>query len=377
MKTSLLPQTRLFMIQCLLTMVLAFSFNNAQAQSYGTSETQSHVRQYMSQGQEIELMQKLKLKNAIKQGMKVLALKVEAQANQYNTKLILKLNGQKIETKSIRANSYETVFAVPTLHKNDSLSLKVKGSAYIQKVTATLKSAHSGGGQGGVNQSGVLKAVIRHSSRGTKIHQVKQLIKSQNQVRLQGMKVQKVIVKASSMRGNAKATLLINGSQVGFSQKIPMAMTHMVFDLNSWSQNIIGHDINSIKIKVSGNVTTQMVGIKVNQSGQGGSSDNVSVNINQAIYGSQRLSLASLLPYGSHVNQNKAIESITVVARGKGTIHIAGAGRGQGAIQVQGQTTQSVRVQGHTTLKTLMLRIRATGQKVVIEQVRIKFKRGH
>jgi hypothetical protein len=364
-------------------MILAFSFNNAHAQyhggnqsGYGVEESQAYVGQYMSQGQEIQLMQKLKLKQAVRQGKRVLSLKVAAQANGYNTKLVLKLNGQKIEAKLIGTNSYETVFAVPALVQHDSLSLKVRGSAYIEKVTATLKSTHTGGGQGGVNQNGVLKAVIHKTTQGTKILNVKQLVKSQNQVRLQGMKVKKVVMKASSRRGNAKATLLINGSPVGYSQTIPMSQTRMVFDLNSYSQNIIGQDVRSIQIEVRGKVTTKMVGIKVAQHGQGGYNDSVSVNVNQTIYGSQRLSLASLLPYGSHVNQNKAIEAITIVASGKGMINVAGAGRGQGGVQVQGPTTQSIRVLGHTTLKNLMLRIRATGRKVVIEQVRIKFKRG-
>jgi hypothetical protein len=159
-----------------------------------------------------------------------------------------------------------------------------------------------------------------------------------------------------------------------------MQATRMVFNLDSYSQNVIGQDINSIQIEVRGNVQTKMVGIKVAQqgggNGQGGYNNSVSINVNQTFYGSQRLSLANLVPYGSHVNQNRAIESITIVARGKGIINVAGAGRGQGGIQVQGPTTQSLRVIGHTTLKQLMLRIRATGRKVVIEQVRIKFKGG-
>jgi hypothetical protein len=195
-------------------MILAFSFNNAHAQyqgnwdqgyndynsQQGVEETQSYVGQYMGQGQEIQLMQKLKLMQAIRQGKKVLSLKVAAQANAYNTKLVLKLNGQKIEAKLIGTNSYETVFAVPHLKQYDTLTLKVRGSAYIEKVTATLKTPYSGGGQGqgGINQNGVVKARIHQNTQGVHVHKVKQLVKSQNQVRLRGLKVKKVIMKASS-----------------------------------------------------------------------------------------------------------------------------------------------------------------------------------
>jgi hypothetical protein len=307
---------------------------------------------------------------------------VAAQANQYNTKLVLKLNGQKIEAKLIGTNSYETVFAVPSLQEFDSLSLKIRGSAYIEKVSASLKSQYGGDGndgQGGINQNGVVKAHINQTTQGVHVYKVKQLIKSQNQVRLQGMKVKKVIMKASSLRGNAKATLLINGSPAGYSQIIPMYPTRMVFELSSYSQNIIGQDVRSIQIEVRGKVTTKMVAIKVatNDHGQGGYNNNVLVDVNQTVYGSQRLSLVNLLPYGTHVDRNKKIEAITIVARGRGIINIAGAGRGQGGVQVQGPTTQSIRLSGHTTLNSLKLRIRATGNKVVIQQVRIKFKRGN
>lgn len=394
MKTKLLPQTRLFMIQCLLTMILAFSFNNAHAQyqsdweqgfndyqivnGIGIEETQSYVGQYLSQGDHIQLMQKLKLKQAIRQGKKVLSITVNAQASSYNSKLILKVNGQKIDAQPVSASSYGTVFQVPALLQHDSLAIKVKGSAYVESVSATIKSMHSGGhGQGGINQNGVVKAIVHKVTQGTKVLKVKQLIKSQNRIKLQGLKVKKVIMKASSRRGRGQATLLINGSPVGYSQTVPMGQTRLVFNLGSWSQNIIGQDIRSIQIQVKGNITTKMVGLKLAQNGHGRHNQSISINVNQAFYGSQRLSLASLLPYGSQVNQNKQIEAITIVARGRGMINVAGASRAQGSIQVHGPTTQSIRVSGSTSLRNLKLRVRATGNKIVIEQVRIKFKRGH
>jgi len=242
---------------------------------------------------------------------------------------------------------------------------------------------NQGQGQGGYNsQPQVLKAQIFKQLQGYSKLAVKSLVNDATGVRLQGLEVKKVILKASSRMGRAQAVLLINGMRVGYSQTIPTYETRLVFDLNSWSQNVIGQDVRTIQIEINGNVLAKMVALRVEPShsgsqGQGGYNQNVVVNVNQSFYGSQRVSLSQLTAYGPRIDANKAIEAVTIVARGRGMIHVAGNGQGQGGIQVQGQTTQSIRVFGHTTVRDLMLRIRATGQRVVIEQIRIKFKRGN
>jgi hypothetical protein len=244
-------------------------------------------------------------------------------------------------------------------------------------------NGHGNQGQGGYNnQPQVLKAQIFKQLQGYSKLAVKSLVKNATGARLQGLKVKKVILKASSRRGHAQATLLVNGMRVGYSQTIPTYETRLVFDLNSWSQNVIGQDVRTIQIEINGNVLAKMVGLKVKQNqsggqGQGGYNQNVVVNVNQAFYGSQRVSLSQLTAYGPNINPNKAIEAVTITARGRGMIQVAGSGHRQGGVQVQGPTTQSIRVFGHTTVRDLMLRITATGQKVVIEQIRIKFKRGN
>jgi len=242
---------------------------------------------------------------------------------------------------------------------------------------------HGNQGQGGYNsQPQVLKAQIFKQLQGYSKLAVKSLVSDATGARLQSLEVKKVILKASSRRGNAQATLLINGMRVGYSQTIPTYETRLVFDLNSWSQNVIGQDVRTIQIEINGNVLAKMVGLRVKPThsggqGQGGYNQNVVVKVNQSFYGSQRVSLSQLTAYGPRIDAYKAIEAVTIVARGRGMIHVAGNGQGQGGIQVQGQTTQSIRVFGHTTVGDLMLRIRATGQRVVIEQIRIKFKRGN
>ncbi len=376
MKKDLLSQTRLFMIQCLMTMILAFSFNSAHAQ-YGQNieTTQSHIGQYLSQGSHVQLMQRLRISQGLRAGKELLAIRVIAQSNSYDAKLILKLNGQKIDSKTLSSYSNETILTTPRLQPNDTLSIKVKGSVYVEKILADLKRPSSNQGNGGINQNGVVKVSVRVNSRGTQIHNIKRMIKQNSSVRLQGKKLKKVIIKASSNAGNGQATLLINGYPVGYSQNIPRYASQISFNLNNMGANRFGQGINKVELKIRGNVQIKMVGMKVSQSNNGGGYGNsVAINVNQAFYGSQRISLARLVQNGPRINTTKQIESITITARGRGIINIAGAGRGQGGIQVQGPTTRTLRVMGYTSVRDLMLRIKATRNNLVIEQVRIKFK---
>ena len=287
MKTTLQSQTRLFLIQCLLTMVLAVSFTSAHAQryggghgyggsyggSYGNGHTQgqqvqqikAQVNAYLSQGQEIGVTRLLKLKQKLRQGKKIVSINVKAQSTQYNSKLVLKINGQRVEAKIIGTYLSQTTFKLPKLFPQDVVSLKVKGGAFIKTVSAKVKQKHQGGGQ----QSQLIKAQITHYSMGHATIKVKQAIKQQTGARLQGLKVDKIILKASSQRGRALAQLIINGQKVGYPQQIPMGQTRMVFKLPNYNQNVIGHDIRTIQIEVKGRVQASMVGIKVKQNGYG------------------------------------------------------------------------------------------------------------
>jgi len=296
MKTTLQSQTRLFLIQCLLTMVLAVSFTSAHAQRHGGGygngngggygngngggygngngggygqqqgqQVKAQVNSYLSQGQEIGVTRLLGLKQKIRQGKKIVSITVKAQSTQYNSKLVLKINGQRVEVKIVGTYLSQTTFQLPKLFPQDVVSIKVKGSAFIKIVSAKVKQNH-GGGQ---SQSQVIKARINHYSMGYATIKVKQAIKQQTGTRLQGLKVDKVILKASSQRGRALAQLVINGQKVGYPQQIPMGQTRMVFKLPSYNRNVIGQDIKTIQIDVKGRVEATMVGIKVKQKGYG------------------------------------------------------------------------------------------------------------
>jgi hypothetical protein len=98
-----------------------------------------------------------------------------------------------------------------------------------------------GYGQGGYGQSqpDILRAQINRRVRGQTIIAVKQEVNLATNVRLQGLKALKVIMKASSSQGYGSAQLLINGMRVGYAQTVSRYEDRLVFDLPAYAQNII------------------------------------------------------------------------------------------------------------------------------------------
>lgn len=384
MKVNLLPQVRLFLIQCLMTMLVALPMANANAQhngSFGISglgqqPVTSQVNSYLQHGDQINLNRSLGLQQILRQGQDVLSISVQAQSTSYDSKLVLKLNGQRLQAQTISSYQGSTQFQVPKLQVGDQLVLKVRGGAYIQSVSAQVTSpwGHGPGPGPGHGQVQPIKARIHQQFYGPETLQVRKILKQHTGAQLKGMKIKKVIMKASSLRGRAQATLLINGQPVGYSQTLPTQSTRLVFSLPQYGTNVVGQDIRSIQIQLRGrNMTVKMVGVRaVQQGGHHGGMNSVQIQVGQRFHGSQRISLAQLVGYGQQINMQKEIEAITIVARGHGNIMVAGAGRGRGGISVQGPTTQSLNLMGaYVTGNQLKLRVSGN---LVIQSIRIKFK---
>lgn len=387
MKRSLLPLTRLFMIQCLLTMILAISFNSAHAQRRGGGHNQGgqhpanqsqniQVNQYLYESQKLDLDQLLRVHQHQRQGKEVVGITIKAQSTQYNSKLIVVLNGQRLIASNLNSQMSQTDLMLPSLRGSDKLILKVKGGAFIKAIRVDLQDIYSPGPIPG--QDEVLRAQVNRSYRGISTLPIKALINQSNPGNLQGAKVDKVILKASSLRGRATATLLINGRPVGMPQNISYTQDRLVFDLPNYSANTIGHDINTIQIELRGNVDVKMVGLKVQKRGHGGghgggNSQSVHVQVNRAFSHHALIDLESLLVFGPRINIYAPIQSITIVAEGQGAIHLNALGLPQSHMQVRGVDTQTFRVQGfQTAIKDINLSI--TGRRITIKSMIINFK---
>jgi hypothetical protein len=260
MKVSLLPLTRLFMFQTVLTMVLAIPFSNAHAQrhrpspgpqpapmpapGYGTQEVKKQLNQYLYQGERINLIQSLGLHHELNSGKKLISVSVKAQSTQYNSSLKLIMDGQTIGHAQLTQQMGLKVFNIPAHTAPQKLKLAVVGGAYVKMAKASLSSYGPGPGPGPQPGNGRLRAVLNQHISAQTILPVRRLIKEQNPgVQLRGKKLQKVILKASSRRGRAQAQLLINGMPVGYSQTIPVQESRLVFQLDNYGPNIMGQDV--------------------------------------------------------------------------------------------------------------------------------------
>jgi hypothetical protein len=376
MKVQLLPLTRLFMIQCFLTMLVAMPFADANAQGrpgQGPGRPgqgpvgpgmpapriiETQVNKYIYERDQINVSQELRLA----QGQKILGLIITAQGTSHRSMLGLFAGARLIEEKLLSAHSSQLVYHLPMQTNLNSLVLKVKGGAFISKIGAELDLPV--GPMPGQEQ--IVRAQVNQQYHGQSILPVRQLI-AQTGVQLMGQKVESVILRASSARGQARAQLLINGQAVGVAQIIPMQETRLVFNLPRFAQNIIGQDLRTIQIEVNGNVFVNLVGLRLDQQGY---NQTAQVQVNQRFMSNQRLSLAQVLGHQARIDMQRPIEAITVVAQGHGNIMLAGSGTAQGGIQVQGATTQSVAIHGFASAQDIMMRFSGN---IVIESIRIKF----
>lgn len=232
-----------------------------------------------------------------------------------------------------------------------------------------------GGGYGGQQtQAQTLQAQLRLHTRGHAQIAVMQEVRMATGVSLQGKKLLKVIVKASSMQGHASAQLLIDGMRVGYSKTISRYEDRIVFDVPRYGQNIIGRDIRSVQIALQGNIQTKMVALKVQGSYMGGGQVPrvISMSTYERVRGSQRLSLEQLVGYNRAL-QGQLIQEVTIQAQGQGSIIAVARGQQLGSISVGSRSgMQTIRLYGDVVASDILLRM--TGN-MTVTSVQVKVAR--
>ncbi len=248
--------------------LLTLTSLSAQAQYNGHQSSRAsvvhRVDSYMNHGDVINLERAFARK--LRAGQKIKSIKVVGTSNSRNAKVVLKKYGQKISAVVLSRYSSMNQLSVPSRTGLSGLKIIVKGAVHIQRIVAQVTQGHTGGNNG--NQQ-VIKAQINKMVYGYEKLPVKKLVKQQTGVRLQGKKVKAIVFKAAKTgyrNSYATAQVLINGRPVGPMKTIRSGMTKMSVALPSYQRNIIGQDINSIKLVISGDVQVTMVGIKVKES---------------------------------------------------------------------------------------------------------------
>jgi len=379
MKVLPLSLLRIFLTQVVLTLVLSLTMNDANAQRRGGGQGGNqggngqsnhqqggsllNLNQYMQDKDKIVLSRQMNLAQADK-------LLIKAQSQSWDAKLILVLNQQKIETIQLSQYSSSKTVMLPQMQPSDKLVLKVKGTVFLQSVEAIKTNNQSPG------NADTLVAKLYGQQTGATTLQVKKLINEQNgPASLKGKNVEKVILVASSRRGSAQATLLIDGRAVGYSQTIPQGKTRLVFNLPG-RRNVIGNQINKIQIQIDGRaVTLNKVAVKIKQTAghQGpGMNQAVTINVNRQFLGSQRMSLTQLIGR-PRVDMNAPVKKLVIDVAGHGNIMVNATGGRIGSIIAAGRygsAFETIHVDGSASINQMMLRISG---RVTIKSVKVVF----
>ncbi len=229
------------------------------------------------------------------------------------------------------------------------------------------------------NQQQNEKIVLSHLNInvwGQKSIKVKKLVKDYyGPGLLHGKKLKRIVVKASASSYQSKIALLINGVKVTAVRNLSYYPEKIILDLPSsgyGSSNIIGRDIQTIKLKVKGDVQIKKIVLKLKDRQQ--SRPLVAYNINLGSrYGSaDQINLAQLLQ--AH-NIHKSVQEIRIVAKAhsrKGTLTVLS--RGMGRLDTMhmngrgyGSTQKSIYVGGQAQLSDIKLLARGDIQIQSIE----------
>lgn len=366
---------RVITLQCLLGLMLP-ALTNAQMRSPGhpaPSAITTEVAQlniYMDKRDRINVVKALNLQSRLLQGAKILSLSVTGSSNDFNTKVVLKLNGQKIDTAPLGHYSSERHLKVPgVLSSRDRLVLTPTDNAFISSIKAVVETSITRPMQPApVPGERVLKARVNERVYGHAVLPVRKLVHQASGVNLQGLKIDKVVLRGSSTGryGMARVQLVVNGMTMGMPQTLPLANQRLVFDLPEYAMNVIGHDIQTLQIKVTGDAHIQMVGIKKDTPALPRS---FQAYVGKIVRGSERMSLAQLVSHAPGAHPRMAVESITITARGSGNIMVTNGFSMAGSVQVSrwGSDTQSIAVHG---ARLEDIKLRASGN-MTIESIRV------
>lgn len=341
------------------------------------SSAVANVHMYMDKRDQLDVIRELKIKRDLSMGKKVVSMSVVASSSEYQAKLVLKLNGQRVDAVKLSPYSATYQMQVPShLSAHDQLVLSPTGAAYVSTISAKLSQVSRPPRPQPPGQSQVLRAQLNQYVYGQETLPVKKLISESTGARLAGMKVQSVVLKASSTARHRLATayLMVNNQPVGAPQNLQKgAGSRYVFDLPVYAQNIIGQDIKSLQVVVRGDAHVQMLGLKTGESYGTPSTIPVQAHVNRSFRGSEKVSLEELLYHAPGARTYAPIEAITVVAKGAGNIMLTKRAQVLGSMNFGsfGSKQQAVRLSGNTKISDVELLVSG---RITIESIRIKFK---
>lgn len=372
-------------------MTLPTSSAVAQYHSSQSKMVVHSINKTLRSGTSIDLQRAFAQK--LQAGEQIKSIRLITRSGSYGSSAYLMKWGNIVDSTSLSGSS--KMLSLPQNESMMNMSLKINGSVYVSRIVATVEQSYvdpygdSGYGQGHQGHQGqsdveLIKANINKHTYGVTKLQVKNMIQQMSGINLNGKEVKKVVIKASSNGygyQRASVQLEVNGRKVGQAQSLSSRMQNVVMTLSPYQRNIIGEDIQNIKVVVVGNALVRMVGVKVKEElfdygmGYDNTPDHVVITTQKALFGSQRSILSQLIGYNPSVSFTKTIQKLELVVSGQGSIQLAGAGYQNRSARGAQQGKQSGTItfnlnDGATTVKDLALE---SDGNLTIKKIKITF----
>lgn len=230
----------------------------------------------------------------------------------------------------------------------------------------------------------VLNENLYRDFRGQSQIDLKQVFRDPNR-QFKGMSVESISMVASSSRGRAQAALEINGlSQPADRQTVPPYARQMNFRVDP-QRNVIGRDINSLKIQMRGNVFVESVEIVLKRNSRGGRNEIFEQQVSDFINFEKTYKLRQTLGIGQRHNGKKVqfVEVTGTSPSGNARAQLLIEGRPVGQPQYFSRFQGALRFQlpfGQDVLgddiRGLQIRVSGGGAHVTNLKVAVQSRRG-
>ena len=285
-------------------------------QSYAQSDQviSQRISQSLRMREVRRISELLRLSMSESMDLQASSLTILAQSLRGPAMIVISSRGRLISSQSVRRQLSEVTMLIPPMTSLDELELSVSDDVIIDTVSALVRSSRSQGpGPGRQMQpmSGqMLRLDVRQDIRYSGEIHLKQLVKQQLGLNLEGVQIERIAVEAQVMRGfSASVQVELNGRLVGPVKTINTSQIVTPIPLNS-----IEEVRGSLRLLVRGDVVINQVHIRIGQvrpiQSYGGGRQVERFQVFQEISSGRPLELSRLLPY-----DNRLVSSISIDGR--------------------------------------------------------------
>jgi hypothetical protein len=338
------------------------------------------INQNLRSHERLKLADLLRLSRQEQNSMQIISLSIMAQhLGQGQAQLEFSQLGRPIATEVVRKQLREIKVSLPVGTMMEGLELSSQSEIYLQSITAEvsrLRMPNPGPGPGPgpgqiqqVSPNAMLTLQLNQHVRGMAQIPLKQLVRQQYGLSIEGAEIQRVIVEGDPMPGRAASVQVeINNRLVGPLKYLSLAQKRTPLPINSMEE------VRTLQLVVNGDAIIQSISIRFGQVRPAGPQipQMQRIYVGQEVSYRMPLELYRLLAYDSRM-----IRSITIEARGsryaQASLELAGIyGQVQGTIFV-GANPMRATLQLIRPMPAHELRLQSVSP-VMIEALEIEFE---